>query len=242
LIAAVKCKLCLSERKLCKSHIIPEFFFRPMYDEIGRMIVVPLSPTERTHYQQKGPVEKLLCVDCEQRINEFEKYVKGFFADSFSYETTEKTDEIRIVGLDYAKFKLFQLSVMWRASVAFQNTFQEVKLGPHEEPIRQMLLAQDAGSWDRYPCTVAGITAKGKVPFHTVLQPERIRIMDHVAYRMVFGHCLWVTIVSSHKFSVSGCNYFIQENGTLLFKLRPLQDIEFIVTELQRTLSRNDLP
>jgi hypothetical protein len=43
------------------------------------------------------------------------------------------------------------LSVLWRASVAAGRPFQEVSLGPHEESIRQMLLAEDVGNPEHYP-------------------------------------------------------------------------------------------
>jgi hypothetical protein len=51
-----------------------------------------------------------------------------------------------INGLDYAMFKLFHLSVLWRAGVSTREEFRNVKLGSHEDVIRQMLLRDDPGA------------------------------------------------------------------------------------------------
>jgi hypothetical protein len=40
-----------------------------------------------------------------------------------------------IRGLDYSTFKLFHLSVLWRASVSSGPDFASVRLGVHEERI-----------------------------------------------------------------------------------------------------------
>jgi hypothetical protein len=44
---------------------------------------------------------------------------------------------------DYATLKLFLMSLLWRVSVAKGEFFRCVKLGRHEEQLRQMLHAQN---------------------------------------------------------------------------------------------------
>jgi len=39
----MKCKICCQQKELRDSHIIPEFFYKPMYDDKHRFNVIPLS-------------------------------------------------------------------------------------------------------------------------------------------------------------------------------------------------------
>src|SRR5207244_6878533 len=47
---------------------------------------------------------------------------------------------------DYARLKLFVLSVLWRAAVSEIRFCSRVKLGPRLAPVRQMLEDSDPGS------------------------------------------------------------------------------------------------
>jgi len=69
----MKCKLCQSSTDLMSSHIIPEFVYRPSYDNIHRAIHLKANPQKR-NYLQKGLREQLLCKSCEQRFSRYESY------------------------------------------------------------------------------------------------------------------------------------------------------------------------
>lgn len=71
------CALCLDEKELCDSHILPEFFYDPMYDE-GHAYEVVSGGIDNTFDRQKGLWEHLLCVECEGRIGDWEDYAKPF--------------------------------------------------------------------------------------------------------------------------------------------------------------------
>ena len=74
-----KCALCREDRPLRKSHVIPEFMFRPLYDEKHRFWGVSNIPTKRNRIFQKGPREKLLCERCEQRLSHHGSYASEVF-------------------------------------------------------------------------------------------------------------------------------------------------------------------
>lgn len=40
------CKLCKRNSKLLRSHIIPEFFYEPLYDQIHRGLMISTNPNE----------------------------------------------------------------------------------------------------------------------------------------------------------------------------------------------------
>ena len=75
----MKCKLCLKENKLSRSHIIPEFFYKPLYDEKHRINVLSLSHQQQNNVwllildsrkndntRQAGPSNKLF--DLHSRV------------------------------------------------------------------------------------------------------------------------------------------------------------------------------
>ena len=64
----MKCRLCLKEKPIQNSHIIPEFLYKPLYDNLHRFKSLSTLPEIKIEYKQKGIREKLLCRDCEQYI------------------------------------------------------------------------------------------------------------------------------------------------------------------------------
>lgn len=49
-IEMTKCRLCRKSNKLIKSHIIPEFFFKPAYDRLHRINVLSTVVNEKDSY------------------------------------------------------------------------------------------------------------------------------------------------------------------------------------------------
>ena len=69
-LKAMICILCQQEKRLCDSHIIPEFAYADIYDDKHRAVTFsPIAPDERK-FEQKGVRDKLLCTDCEGFIND----------------------------------------------------------------------------------------------------------------------------------------------------------------------------
>ena len=64
-------------------------------------------------------------------------------------------------GIDYATFRLFDLSVLFRASTSDHPNFREVDIGPHEERFRRMLLEGDPGQDRQYPILCAAVEGSG---------------------------------------------------------------------------------
>ena len=153
------CKLCLNPAKLCWSHIIPEFCYKSMYDAKHRAVVVnPKDPSDQG-YAQKGVRSKLLCRDCESLLNSrYEKPFKAYWYDEDALAPYRAGHEAGdLINIDYASFKLFHLSVLFRASVSGHPNFSEVDLGSHEDSIRQMVLAEDTGEEWQYPVMCSAI-------------------------------------------------------------------------------------
>jgi len=107
---------------------------------------------------------------------------------------------LRIEGLAYDSTKLLFLSIFWRASVSRLDMFRQLSLGPHEERIRQRLLAEDPGPDTEYPIMALGLRdpETGGFKDDLVNVPGVARIDGHHVYRALFGGVFWYCAVSRH--------------------------------------------
>jgi len=188
------CKLCGQERKLCKSHIIPEFMYSLVYDPSPkRFYVLPANSNEKVQILQKGIRERLLCQECESNLSAFETYAKKVLLDEADSNPLVSDDDkvIQYKNINYKEFKLFQLSILWRASVSKLKFFSQVNLGPYEGKIQQMLLKRDPGLPDQYPCLIVGLLFDDK-PFHIMRSPLRTRFGRHYCYMFVMSGLVWL--------------------------------------------------
>ena len=73
------CALCLQERPLRRSHIVPEFMHGQMYDAKHRFFGISSIASKPNKLFQKGLREELLCAGCEQHIARYESYASRVF-------------------------------------------------------------------------------------------------------------------------------------------------------------------
>jgi len=224
----MNCKLCLQDRQLQNSHIIPEFFYKPAYDDKHRINVLSTLPTEKNRYAQKGIREKLLCEDCEQLISRWEKYVCDVFFGGVEIKISHDREKVVLQNIDYVKFKLFQLSILWRSSVATHRFFSMINLGHHEEKIRRMILKNDPGEPHKYGCIMMMIIDESKPVDSLILQPEFLKYEAHRLYRFTFGSMMWLYFVSSHTVYFAHKNMFMNESGEVIVFKRKMERINFI--------------
>src|SRR5574337_1403481 len=108
------CALCGEPHQLANSHIIPEFLYKSLYDELHRFHVLSLIPDQGNSLKQKGIREPLLCQGCEQKFSVWERYASLALEGGVDLTYRRERNLVYISGLDYAKFRLFQLSIVWR--------------------------------------------------------------------------------------------------------------------------------
>ena len=60
----MKCQLCEQNKDLRKSHIIPGFLYKPLYDSKNRMAGITEKGWKKWEFIQKGLREKILCASC----------------------------------------------------------------------------------------------------------------------------------------------------------------------------------
>ena len=100
---------------------------------------------------QKGIRERLFCESCEQHFNEyFEKPFREQWVIAQPLPNPWTDESVHWVNVDYSSFKLFHLSVLFRAGVSTLPTYREVSLGKHQEKLRHLLLNRDPGEFWQY--------------------------------------------------------------------------------------------
>jgi hypothetical protein len=193
------CALCKTESELQNSHIIPEFFFKMIYDLSPRRYrILSTNPTEPEKFAQKGLRERLLCGVCEQKFGRWENYVKRSFVDGKGVRISQVLNLIKFYDLDYKKFRLFQLSLLWRMSVSKLDFFKEVDLGPHEEKLRLALINDDPLEPEDYSFVLIITTMGGKFVPDLITKPSKARYGHHHAYWLVISGILYIFCVGRH--------------------------------------------
>ncbi len=200
-----------------------------MYDEINRFHRITTNPEEKNRLLQKGLRENLLCGTCEQHIGNYERYASLALKGGIGLDYRNEGNKIFISGLDYQKFKLFQLSILWRASISNRPEFRQVKLGRHENIIRKRLLDGSPGGSKDYGCLMMAIRHEGKPVTDLIVEPTPSRILDHKCYRFVFGGFAWLYIVSSHNLPKIITDNFVTENGSCVIQYQEIERMKFLV-------------
>jgi len=120
-----QCKLCLNDAILRRSHIVPEFVYKPVFG-INRTAIVFEPKRHRRSSRQTGYWDRLFCDDCEGRLGRLETYFADVWFNRPLRPRQLEGQEVNNVGLDYARFKLFLLSILWRADLSTLKAFQDV--------------------------------------------------------------------------------------------------------------------
>ncbi|WPD24354.1 MAG: hypothetical protein SD837_07275 [Candidatus Electrothrix scaldis] len=167
------CRLCLQERELRVSHIIPKWLVKHCRDgEDYKNKFKYLSSKEIKFPPQDGPKEKLMCHDCEQKIGRFEKYFRNFFIGRKDIEIhIVDNGLIEIKNYRYKEIRLFILSILWRLSVSSDKNFS-VNLDAHnQEILRKMLLGENPGLPSEFPFYTILVRIDGKIDSKIIMNP-----------------------------------------------------------------------
>lgn len=194
---------------------------------------------QRGYWERRlGFVENLLCYNCEQKFSKLEDYVKRlFYGNSNPIRIQLPLLDDPIYQADYDKLKLFQLSVLWRASESKGQFFEAVKLSKdHSEKIRVMLLNDAPGRDHEYICSLSRLIVSPTV--ETALKSFGCAIetpgfapvfyFDGISewYTFLMGGISWVYCVSSQGIPEIMKHTYVKESGQ--FYLLPANGDAFL--------------
>lgn len=228
------CALCGQNRDLRDSHVIPEFLHLPLYDEKHRFHTYGLDGEPQRGLEQKGQRESLLCDECEQRFSNYERWVSDFyrgavaaFADTSRSElqhgrslkftrigldgkptTSAVPRMLHVEGIDYAKMKLFLLSLLWRMGISKLLFFSGITLGFQEKRIRKMLLSNDPGTAEHYACQLRLIELDGRLITDYQSQPRQYTHNGRKCCRFYSTGVRFDFMVSNHPADPESVEFF----------------------------------
>ena len=158
------CKLCLAEKTLKLSHIIPKFAYKPTNDPKNRSIIIYKESI--SNWIQSGVKIPLLCDDCEQLLCSYEKELSKFLKalqkkdpQFFSERTNGKDTILFSSGFDFDKIKKAIISIIWRLGLPdCSNPIKTDSLGKYEEIFRQICLNDKPLSVKSFPIYAQKVT------------------------------------------------------------------------------------
>lgn len=190
------CRLCLAKKPLQQSHILPEFFWKDVYEKLpngGRRVPKTVyeanAVPELTHYQ-RGLREELLCWDCEQKLGRWESYTKRMLLDKLP----SIPRSIFSVRLELRTLLLFQLSMLWRCGLT-KYAGLALPVPPEVMEIFRCCLLNEAPlscpiEYERVPVYVEGAGVPIKFATNGIiveLEPDS----GSSVYRILAGGIVW---------------------------------------------------
>jgi hypothetical protein len=195
---------------------------------------------------QEYVYEKLLCTECDGKLlnQKYEKYFYKLWYLDKTLPTVITSDFLEISNIDYASFKLFHLSILWRASVSSLEPYKTVSLeNEQEERIRKMLLIGDPGQPDEYQIFGALLQSSGtnNVLDGFIVSPI-LRVYDGLPiYMFVFGGCAWHYVVGD-RIIEEFLPFSLSTSGSFRLRVRDLQHVTPITRFVVEDVSRMRLP
>lgn len=154
------CRYCGKETNLVNAHVIPEGFFRRLRNgqDPPRLLT-----NKANEYPKKAPVgvydTNILCEKCEPLFGDWDNYAQQFLTEQrppgeVIYSEGQRV-AYKVQKYDYAKLKLFFLSLIWRASVSEHPFYNRIKLGPFEKAAKDLIERCEPGSEHEFGVTLA---------------------------------------------------------------------------------------
>ncbi|MEZ5415692.1 MAG: hypothetical protein R3F03_15400 [Opitutaceae bacterium] len=197
---------------------------------------------------QDGFKEKLLCKVCESLFQKWEDYFARLINQKKILDIEYPADGrkwIRVDGFDYAKTKLFLISILWRIHASKHPRFN-VKLGEaHQERIREMLLEAEPGEPEEYGCVIAtpyldlGDSEERQMRPPVTVTPENVR-WEHglrLVRMQIDGMLLQFVIGNLELVKRSDVRHlFLQQSGSVVVGIEDLTKIWFLRNSWGRAL------
>lgn len=237
--ARSECALCLQAVKLCRSHILSKFLIKGTYADEGYALVKSALPGESTQKHQGGHWEHLLCVECEKRFGDLEDYARDVLVKRERDPAPGMPQLVAIRGIDYQRFKLFQMSLLWRISASRLPFYSRVDLGPIEEELRVMLLAGDPGEPWQFGCLMAVVTMQDGTPAHALVEPTPANVNGYRKVKFVAGGYTWIYSVSRRPHGL-GSKGHLRLTGELYLTTTDLMDLP-LVHDMTTRIVKKDL-
>ncbi|MBI3217897.1 MAG: hypothetical protein HYZ44_00125 [Bacteroidetes bacterium] len=176
--------------------------YKGLLDKNKKIVETNLFNLKEAKYRPTGIYDKsILCKQCDTKIiGALESYAAKILFDKKDLVSTVEEDEhiINLIfkGIEYKKFKLFLISILWRASISKQRMFDEVKLGAkYEEVARKMIYEDNPGKRDEFSTCIFGLKSTENLVTQTIVAPRRTKVDGNTSYMFyINGLFYWFNI------------------------------------------------
>jgi hypothetical protein len=214
-----------------------------IYDEKHRFNVLTTQPDSRDRIEQSGIREKLLCRECEQSLSKHEHYASLVFKGGVpGMDGGREGSIVWANGIDYPRFKLFLISLLWRAGASKLGFFEHVKLGHHQERLRHMLINNDPGDYDQYACLLWGINSEPNETPGFLLQPTKDKVCGQITFHFVMPGLKLAFFVSKQKLGKPLNQFVLQQDGSLAFQVRSPHELPSLNNFMTKYASQGRRP
>jgi hypothetical protein len=156
----------------------------------------------------------ILCAECENQIlcKRYEDYAAKVYqlidsdSESFDnikinhYTNVNGFTGIEVKNIDYTRFKLFLLSILWRASIAKRDFFKNVSLDyKHEEIIRLMLLDNNPKETVDYPCFIRDLSNDAPMLKGIIGRPRKLKEKSNTSYYFLIAGMMYMFSISKYN-------------------------------------------
>jgi hypothetical protein len=140
---------------------------------VGPLRMMGTDPGQFAQRSQIGIYDAgILCEPCERSLAPFDDYGADLLINrrDSAFQRYAVADRTLFVAaqFDYAKLRLFIISVLWRASVSAHKFFYRISLGPFEQTAKEMILRGDTGEADLF----SAVLSRWTVPAGAALPPK----------------------------------------------------------------------
>ncbi|MGQ1947730.1 hypothetical protein ACT3CD_11590 [Geofilum sp. OHC36d9] len=242
-----KCKLCNEEKPLIKkSHIIPNFMYKDLYDENHRIrkfdAIEKSKGIDKVSKPPTGEYEGgILCKECDnEKIGQFESYLSKILTNpNIPEDQKPKCEKItndtgveftRVTNIDYKSVKLALLSILWRASISNRPMFNEVDLGPLGEKIRKMIDSETPSNDKDISIVVMSWHNDDKTAKDIIAQPRRHKKDGKTHYSFIIGGYIVIFYISDNSIRKEVEPFRLQSDDSLsIIHLPKGKGMEFLV-------------
>jgi len=173
--------------------------YKGLFDEKHFIAPIDLIEFKRRKLLPDGFYDSnILCENCDNKIlGKLESYAsiviwggksKPDYYPKYEGKINQLNQKfLHVTNLDYTKFKLFLLSIIWRASISKHKIFNSVSLGEHEESIRKMIIENNPSSKDDYPVGMFILTQNDSGPTKMISNPLPIKKDKSLIYHFLIN-------------------------------------------------------
>lgn len=214
-----KCRFCGQVKGLVKSHVVPQ----ALHKDVQPKDAVMTTYSNTRSWGKKSPTgtyDQFLCLDCESHVGQDDPYGIEFVRKYKGGRTGAPLGSFRegfIADIDYAKLKLWVMSMLWRADACSHEFYKGVDLGEKwRRSLTKSIRLRKPGGIDYFAVTATLFDEKDdKEDYGQIItaDPHPVSMFDFNWYRFyVYGGFTFFIKVDQRKLPDELARYALRKD------------------------------